>query len=181
MQNDLQDIYRMLREIQETQVALLERINSVTIRKIDPMCFLRQKSIPKCQFSEWIQTHIIDDDILSYFNNNNFSSTFIYTFQKYNRLLAASPITDIQERNEFYVFEQGKWIKMTREQEKQWICLFHKKLLAAVCHWRDAHLEIIYNNNLLNESYNKMILKLTSISLLRCSFASMDIRKTMCV
>jgi hypothetical protein len=188
----MRDIYTLLRTIQENQVVIMEKLNANNNRDINintRVCSNKKTALDKkpvitlkpfCQFTLWIKEFVIDDDILSFFMKNSFSNTFLYAMQRYKRdcSIHILPIV-VFENKIIFVFENNGWNKVTVELERKWIRYFHTKLFAAVCLWRDLHLFIIYNDNIINQSYNTMILNLTRISLLNCSLSSIDIRKEM--
>jgi len=186
------DIYTLLCTIQETQSVIMEKLN---INRNNDRNIIRKNMIcsnkktvldktdvislkPSCSFSSWIKEFTIDDDILSFFMRNSFGHTFLYAMQRYKRecSIYILPIS-VSENKIIFVFENGSWNRAKIEIERQWIRQFHTKLFAFVCQWRDLHLDIIYNDNNVNQSYNTMILQMTKFSLLHCSLSSIDIRK----
>jgi len=178
MQDEIQMMHSMLREMRETQMILLEKIERLeNIDKQKQSCRKIVLAIPNITFSDWLKNIYIEENDVLYFHNRSFSDIFVYLLQRAAKVSCIHPIACFSDKRLIWVYKEKIWCKLTIQEEQQWIRSFHSKLLAAVCRWRDKHIELIYNNNECNDHYNKMILKLTRISLLQCSFTSLDIRK----
>lgn len=172
-------LYKIIQELAVKYQTMEQKLNDMQKwvetkkKKLNVIQWLNANKEPNININSWIQSIQVNEEHIEILIEHNMIKTICEILRKKISIAKSNTNTTegeyvhplfclTQKENLFYSYnsEEKTWVKFTTDDFIVMLKKIHRKILLALCEWRDKNLEKINGSDKMQILYNKTMIKL---------------------